>query len=197
LSGAAAIQKATPAVAFCFVLNRLLAKEQWARERLAPFAGETLELRAPLLPSLRFSIADDGTVQAADAEPGLVMTLKPDLLPALARGEEHALRAVTVEGNSRLASEVLVLVRHLRWDAEEDLSRVVGDVAAHRLVQSARAFATWQIDAAERLAAAFADYAVEEQRLLVRRAQHADFASAVARMRDALERLEKRVQRLG
>ena len=49
-------EKATPAVAFCFVLNRLLAAEPWARERLAPFAGEGIEVRAPLLPSLRSGI---------------------------------------------------------------------------------------------------------------------------------------------
>ena len=183
-------------MAFCFVLNRLLGAEPWARERLAPFAGETLELRAPLLPSLRFSIVDGGTVQATDAEPRLVMTLKPDLLPALARGEEHALRAVTVEGNSRLASEVLVLVRHLRWDAEEDLSRLVGDVAAHRIAEAGRAFAAWHLDAAQRLVAAFADYATEEKQLLVRRAELEELADALARLRDGTARLEKRLEHL-
>jgi ubiquinone biosynthesis protein UbiJ len=45
-------EKATPAVAFCFLLNRLLAAEPWARLRLAPFAGETVELRAPPLHGL-------------------------------------------------------------------------------------------------------------------------------------------------
>jgi hypothetical protein len=41
-------------------LNHLLESETWARERLAPFAGEALELRAPPLPALRFLIAADG-----------------------------------------------------------------------------------------------------------------------------------------
>ena len=39
-------EKATPEVAFSFLLNRLLAAEDWARQRLAPFAGEIVELRA-------------------------------------------------------------------------------------------------------------------------------------------------------
>jgi len=30
---------------------------------------------------------------------------------------------------------------HLRWDVEEDLSRVVGDIAAHRMAQAGRAAA--------------------------------------------------------
>jgi len=197
LSESLSFQKATPAVAFCFVLNRLLSAEPWARLRLAPFAGETVELRAPLLPTLRLRILEGGTVEPGGAEPGLTMTLKPGLLAALARGEEHAMRAVDVEGDAKLAAEVLVLARHLRWDAEEDLSRLVGDVAAHRLADAGRALAAWHLDAAQRLAAAVADYVTEEKQLLVRRADLAALGDSVARLRDAVARLDKRVERLG
>ena len=189
-------EKATPAVAFSFVLNRLLAAEPWARERLAPFAGETLELRAPPLPALRLAVAQGGTIEAGNAEPSLTMTLKPDLLVALARGEEHALRAVDVQGNGRLAAEVLVLARHLRWDVEEDLSRVFGDIVAHRMAGAARAFAAWHLDAAQRLGGALVDYATDEKLLLVRRAELDAFAEPVTRLRDALARLEKRLEHL-
>ena len=184
-------------MAFCFLLNRLLGAEPWARERLAPFAGETLELRAPPLPPLRLSILPGGTVQAADAQPALVMTLKPELLAALVRGEEHALRAVTVDGNSRLAAEVLVLVRHLRWDAEEDLSRIFGDVAAHRIAEAGRAFAAWHVDAAQRILGALVDYATDEKPFLARRAELDQLADSLARLRDGTARLEKRLERLG
>ena len=189
-------EKATPAVAFSFVLNRLLAAEPWARERLAPFAGETLELRAPPLPALRLAVAEGGTIEAGNAEPSLTMTLKPDLLVALARGEEHALRAVDVQGNGRLAAEVLVLARHLRWDVEEDLSRVFGDVVAHRLAGAARAFAAWHLDAAQRLGGSLVDYVIDEKPLLVRRAELDALAEPVTRLRDSLARLEKRLERL-
>lgn len=189
-------EKATPAVAFCFLLNHLLGTEPWARERLAPFAGETVELRAPPLPALRFSILPGGTVEAGGGEPGLAVTLKPELLLALARGEEHAMRAVDVAGNARLAAEVLLLVRHLRWEAEEDLSRLIGDPAAHRLAQAARAVAAWHVDAAQRLAAAIADYATEEKQLLARRGELEALAESLAGLRDAIERLGKRIERL-
>jgi ubiquinone biosynthesis protein UbiJ len=188
--------KATPAVAFCFLLNRLLAAEPWARERLAPFAGETVELRAPPLPALRLAIVAGGSLQAGEAVPGLSMTLKPEFLIALVRGEEHALRAVEVEGNAGLAAEILVLARHLRWDAEEDLSRLLGDVAAHRLAETGRAFAAWHLDAAQRLAASLVDYATDEKQLLARRAELEALAESLARLRDAIARLDKRVERL-
>jgi len=191
-------EKATPEVAFSFLLNRLLAAEDWARQRLAPFAGETIELRAPPLPTLRFVVLEGGSVHAADktADPGLTMTLKPELLVALARGEEHAMRAVEVQGNAGLAAEVLVLARHLRWDLEEDLSRVFGDVVAHRLADAARAFAAWHVEAAQRLAGALVDYAAEEKKLLVRRAELETLAQPIAQLRDAIARLDKRLERL-
>ena len=130
-------------------------------------------------------------MEAGSAEAGLTMTLKPELLVALARGEEHALRAVDVQGNAALAAEVLVLARHLRWDVEEELSRVLGDVVAHRLAGAARAFAAWHLDAAQRVTGALVDYATEEKKLLVRRAEFEALAEPLARLRDAIARLDK------
>jgi len=193
--------KATLGWPFSLALNHVLAASPEAMQRLAPFAGERVEVRAPPLPALTLTILPDGRLEAGGAGASLVVTLKPELLPALGKGEEHLMRAVEVSGNAQLAAEVMWLVRHLREAlpdiAEEDLSRLFGDVAAHRLAQGARDFMAWQADAARRLAGAFADYAIEETRMLVGRAEHDAFAAAVSRLRDAVERLEKRIAPLG
>ena len=183
---------------FLAVLNHLIASETWASTRLAPFAGETVALATAPLPELRFTILADGRCAPAaeGAQPTLTVRLKPDAVAALARGEEHFMRSVEVTGNARLAGEVLQLVRHLRWDPEEDLSKLVGDVAAHRLVGLARNFAAWQADSVKRLAKSLMEYAVEEQRVLVDRVELDQLAAHTARLRDALERLEKRLERL-
>jgi ubiquinone biosynthesis accessory factor UbiJ len=179
-------------------LNHLLESEPWARERLAPFAGERVELRAPPLPALRFAIAADGRLGHADGEAAsLVITIGPGALAAAARGEEHLLRAVEVSGNAALAAEVMFLFRHLRWDVEEEVAKVFGDAVAHRLVGTARDLAAWHVDAARRLAEGIVEYAVEEKRLLVTRGELEGDAEAYARLRDGLERLEKRIARLG
>ena len=183
-------------MAFCFVLNHLLAAEPWARERLAPFAGEVVELRAALFPPLRIRITQEGKTEAGDGAAGLVIEVKPQFLAELARGREHALRAVDVSGNARLAAEVMALARHLRLDVEEDLSRVVGDVAAHRIAGAARDLVAWQADAARRIGEAARDYLTEENPLLLHAADLEGFAAAVRELRDAVERLEKRLGRL-
>jgi len=179
-------------------LNRLLRNESWARERLLPFASETIELRAPPLPHLRFGIAADGLLGTArpEAVASLVVTVRPDALAAAAKGEDHLLRSIDVAGNAKLASEIMFLVRHLRWDVEEDLAKFVGDVAARRLTGFARDAAAWHADAARRIAASVVEYATEEKQLLVKRPVLEEFAGALARLRDGIERLEKRVERL-
>jgi ubiquinone biosynthesis protein UbiJ len=180
-------------------LNYLLGAEPWAREALSPFEGETIELRAPPLPVLRFAIQEGGLLSGTpgDAPPALTIILKAEAPAALLRGKEHFLRAVEISGNAKLADAVMLLARNLRWDFEDDLARLVGDVAAHRMAAAARGFAAWHADAAQRLSEAFADYATEESRLLVRRPELDALAGAAARLRDGVERLEQRIRRLG
>ncbi len=85
------------------------------------------------------------------------------------------------------------LFRHLRWDIEEDLSRVFGDVLAHRMVEQGRLFAAWNREAAEKLAQNLAEYWIEEQPLLAPAAPVRQFLSDVDQLRDDLARLEKRI----
>ncbi|MGH8765825.1 MAG: sterol-binding protein, partial [Burkholderiales bacterium] len=126
----------------------------------------------------------------------LVVRLRTDAPAAALRGEEYLLRAIDVQGNARLASEIMFLARHLRWDVEEDLSRLVGDIAARRIAGTARTLVAWHADALRRLAEGVVEYATEEARLLVRRDELAEVADAHARLRDGLERLELRIRRM-
>jgi ubiquinone biosynthesis protein UbiJ len=184
---------------FVAVLNHLLEKESWARDRLAAFHGKCVELRAPPLPPLRFAIEAQGllTPGSQGSEPALLVTLRPDAPLAMLRGVEDFARSLDTTGDPGLAEVVMLLVRHLRWDVEEDLSRVIGDVAARRLAQGGRDFAAWQRDASQRIAESLADYLTEEKRLLVRRTELDPFSTAIGMLRDGVERLERRLADLG
>ena len=165
-------------MAFCFLLNQLLDRERWARERLAPFAGQAAELRLPLLVPLRICVAANGRVEPGGPEPAAVVTLSG------------------VIGSGPLAEELRYLVRHLRPDVEEELSHVVGDVAAQRIGDGVRAIARWQRDVVARAGEAFGDYVVDERRMLVRRVELAELAADIARLGDTLADLEQRIARL-
>jgi len=179
-------------------LNHLLEAEPWARERLAPFAGSIVELRCAPLPPLRLAVTAEGRLWPAGREEhaALVLTLGPDIVPALVKGEDHLVRAVRTEGDSRLAAEMLFLVRNLRWDAEEDLARVLGDVAAHRLATGARELFASHREALARTAENLAEYLLEERQLLAHPALFEEHRAAVRDLSNAIERLEKRLDRL-
>jgi ubiquinone biosynthesis protein UbiJ len=164
-------------VAFCFVLNALLARERWARDRLARFAGQGIEVRLPLAPAMRLGIAADGQLEPDGPEPAAIVT------PG------------GISGQGGLAEELRYLRRHLRWDVEEELSRVVGDVAAHRIALTVQALLDWPRDAGRRLSEAAADFAVDERRALVRRGELEQLAADVARLNEALAALEQRIAR--
>jgi ubiquinone biosynthesis protein UbiJ len=183
-----------PVVAF---VNHLLESAPWARERLAPFAGRTSRVALAPLPDLRFVVLEDGRLATSEApEAHLVVTLKPGALPLLARRDEALLREIEFTGDDELAATLQVLFRNLEWDVEEDLSRVLGDVVAHRAVNAGRAFLDWQQDAAERAGRNVAEYLTEEAGILAPPADLARFARDVDDLRDAVERLEKRLERL-
>ncbi len=133
-------------------LNHLLEQQPWAAERLRPFAGQAVEFRCPPFPDLRLRITGNGLLERAQAETAgsLVVKLNPGTLPLLLARDETARKHVEIEGSADLAGTVDYLFSHLIWDFEEDLSRVFGDVVAHRLASGGKAVAAWQRDAALR-----------------------------------------------
>ena len=176
-------------------LNHLLEAEGWARDKLKPYAGQSIEFRSPPLPALRLDILETGLLRAAaeDAVPSLVVTIGPAALPAMLRGEDALLREIDIEGNADLASTVQYLFRHLRWDIAEDLSKVFGDVLAERMVREGRRFVAWNREVAEKLAQNVTEYLIEEQPMLARPADVRLFLADTDRLRDDLARLEKRI----
>lgn len=127
------------------VLNHLLAAEPQAVERLARQQGRTVRVNVPVLPpafqvqSVRITPAGLLDEQALEAPADLTITLEDrsplNVAGTLARGEKPSLR---IEGDVQLAADIQWLVDHVRWDAESDLARLIGDEPAHMLGQGAR-----------------------------------------------------------
>lgn len=175
-------------------INHVLAPAAWARARLQPYAGRTLH--AHTVPfALALTLTADGLLEAAlpGAVPDLTLRVTPPVAVRLALRDARAWRAVALEGDTALARELGFLAEHLRWDAEEDLSRVVGDVAAHRIAESARTLSRWPRAGFESLAQACAAYWTEEQPLVAGRDDVAAFNRGVDDLRDGLARLEARL----
>jgi ubiquinone biosynthesis protein UbiJ len=110
--------------------------------------------------------------------------------------DDSARQEVQVEGDTTFASALTGVLSGLRWDVEEDLSQIVGDVAAHRLTRAGSGLVAWRAKTASNLAHALAEYWTQEQPLLVGGEATRQFLQAVDVLRDDTERLEKRIEGL-
>lgn len=178
-------------------VNHVLRGASWALRRLQPHAGRTA--RFEVFPfSFAFTVREDGEVSAAmpGAPPDVTVRVTPPAAIRILGGDEAAFNEVAVEGDSEFAEAIHFVVRNARWDAEEDLARLLGDGTAHRVAQVGRDALRFQARVAERLARNLSDYWVEERPLVARRADVARFVQEVDTLRDDVELLAQRVARL-
>jgi ubiquinone biosynthesis protein UbiJ len=166
-------------------------------ERLRKHAGRTAAFHVgPVTVALTVQTTGQVTAAVPGAPRDVEIRISPFLLPRLAAREEAAFREIEMQGDMELAHEISYLARNLSWDAEEDLSKVVGDIAAHRFFSGARAMAKWGREAALRTAQGASEYWTEESQLIASRVKVEDFIHGVERLRDDLERLDKRIEKL-
>lgn len=189
--------------------EHLLRQQSWARERLRPHAGCTIRVAiespaAGLLPpaDLRATVDSQGLLRAAgpDDEPKVTLHVRPSvdaLFEVLREGPESVTRHVRVEGDAALATTVGELARYLRWDVEEDLSRLVGDVAARRVGRLVQAGAGQLRDAGSRARGATRRYVADDQNMLATKPLASELKAAVRALDERVSALESRVAPMG
>lgn len=178
-------------------INHVLRGESWALRRLQAYAGRTA--RFEVFPfALSFTVTDSGEVVASapHVEADATFRLSPPLALRILARDDAAFREVRVSGDAEFAQSIEFVVRNARWDAEEDLARIFGDVAAHRMVDAGRGLVRLQAQAARSIARNLSDYLVEERGVIVRRREIDAFVQEVDTLRDDAERLAQRVARL-
>ncbi|AHV92145.1 ubiquinone biosynthesis accessory factor UbiJ [Bordetella holmesii] len=155
-------------------LNTLLDREAWARDRLARHSGKTLRFALGGF-GAALTIDSEGHLQQADPAivPDVTLSAVPErfnLLRFLPGSDKPDLAELThISGDAALAQVVADLARDLRWDAEDDLARLVGDIPALRLISGAKALVQGARQAADRLAGNAAEYLAEESGVLAGR----------------------------
>jgi ubiquinone biosynthesis protein UbiJ len=178
-------------------VNHVLRGESWALRRLQPHAGRSV--RFDVFPfSFGFTIRDDGEVAPAlpGAVPDVTVRVTPPAALRILGGDEAAFAEVSVQGDDAFAEAIHFVVRNARWDAEEDLARLLGDRAAHRLAEAGRGAVRLQARMTDSLARNLSDYWAEERPLIARRSDVEQFVHDVDTLRDDVERLAQRMARL-
>jgi ubiquinone biosynthesis accessory factor UbiJ len=122
------------------LLNHVLMQEPEAMTRLVRQKGRTVRVNWRSV-QLKLAVTPAGLLDLAEpqASPDLTLAVTEGsavaLIQAALRGDKPAVR---IEGDVQLAAEVNWLVDHVRWDLEEDLSRIMGDAPAHAAAEAFR-----------------------------------------------------------
>lgn len=122
------------------LVNHVLMQEPQAQARLAGQAGRVVEARWRIF-LMRSQITPAGLLDLAPlgGQPDLTLTLTEEspwqLAQVALRGDKPPVR---VAGDVQLAADINWLVEHVRWDLEEDLSRLIGDAPAHAMGEAVR-----------------------------------------------------------
>ena len=178
-------------------VNHLLAQAPWARKELQRHAGKVACIDAGTV-ALRLRVTADGMFEAAPADEPARVTIRVKLsdLPLIAQNRERAFSYVRIEGDADFANAISSLGTSLRWEAESDLEKVVGPVAAVRMVSGAKAAFEAVKTGHQKLAENVAEFLLDEKQVLIRPQAVEQFSADVVRLRDDVERAAKRLAKL-
>jgi ubiquinone biosynthesis protein UbiJ len=179
-------------------INRLLRSNTWALERLREHAGKTALLACPPFTVLA-AVTQTGELAASPSGTiaDVTICVTPGLLLRAAANDSAAWNAAQVTGDVEFAATLDYVRRNMEWDYDEDLSRLFGDIAAHRIASAAKRVQLWGRDTALKVSQTVAEYVTYEKPLIASAHAVEQFNREVDVLRDDVERIEKRLELLG
>ncbi|GGB98277.1 sterol-binding protein [Marinobacterium zhoushanense] len=182
-------------------LNRILAQDPVTLDRLGELGGKVVAIEASLpaftLYLLPHSEGIDLLGQFA-GEPDVTLSgdaLSLGRLP-IAGNEVLFGRGVELRGDAALAHRLQNILADTRIDWEAWLGNLLGDTAGHEAARLLRALGGYGRDSARSLVLNTQEYLQEEARLLPTRVEIDIYLDEVDELRDAVDRLEARINRL-
>ncbi len=149
-----------------------------------------------------YLLIDSGQISLAGEyalEPDVVISgTLLSLLQLAGSANEDLIRSGDLElvGDAHVAAQLQKLLVFARPDAEEELSRLVGDVAAHGIGDVVRGIGKWGRGARSILRQNVSEYLQEESRAVPSRYEVERFRGRVELLRDDVARVEARIRRL-
>ena len=120
-------------------LQHLTNQNEWSRPHLQPFAGKVVQFDF-VLAKANLQILEDGSLAIAgasynnkSASPDATIHLPPSLAMRILAKDEAAKMFIKIDGDTHLATEFSKVLQNMRWDIEDDLSHVTGDIAAFKI----------------------------------------------------------------
>jgi ubiquinone biosynthesis protein UbiJ len=184
------------------VLNHYVQESTAAMDLVESLDGKSLAIDIDGVgASFELRSVGGGIILSADVceDPTARLSGTPLTLLGLLRDDSpEGLRAsgAALAGDAPTAEAFSEVLRLARPELEEELSRLIGDLAAQRIASLAREAAAWGSRAGSAVRANVSEFLQEESRQLPPRLEVEGFRSDVERLRDDVDRAAYRVDRL-
>lgn len=180
-----------------FVLQHLMQQNSWTAPLLQPYAHQNILLDFKVAQVMLTILSHGDLAIAADsATADATIHLPPSLAMRLLRQDPLAHSLIKIEGDATLGLEVGKILSAIRWDVEDDLSKVVGDIAAYQVVQLGHEkLQRWQSQA-KNLGEMLVEYWQEERPIMAKKNHIEQFNRSVDTLREDVDRLQQRVEKL-
>ena len=189
--------KLDPAALPSEVVNRLLGREAWARDKLAAHAGRVFTVSVGPA-STAFRISADGLLEhaARDSPVDLRITLSPFNVPAFLADPRLWNQFVVEEGDADLGGALKNVAQTLPWFVEQAFAQVLGPIAGQRAADAGRRLLSFPAYAADRVATSVGRYARDEAQLLARGDELREMTTQTADLSARIDALNARVSAL-
>jgi len=181
------------------MVNKVLSLDEETVALLATLAGNVIEIdvldtefRMFILPSGK------GVTLETDYEGKADVAIKgtPSALLGMISAEKIGAGGVEINGNVELAKKFQSILRDVEIDWEEYLSQFVGDIAAHKIGNFLRRVSRFAKESGKTIGMDISEYLRYEKEALLDKSEVDEFNQAVDNIRDDVERLQKRLERL-
>lgn len=179
------------------LLQHLISQNSWANAMLQPFAGKSVQFKISSLGS-SLVILENGSLAIAGETniPDATVTMSLSLALRLMAKDESAKMQISIEGDTHLAAELAKVFANMRWDYEDDLSKLVGDIPANKIGTLSRDAAKSVKETSINLAEMLSEYWQEESPMIAKKRHVEAFMAQVDTLRADVDRFEKRLIKL-
>jgi ubiquinone biosynthesis protein UbiJ len=187
-----------PAAVPAALANRVLAREQWARNCLAAHAGQSFRVVVgPAAAAMRIDASGSiESAKAADPAPDLTLRISPFALPAFLADPKRWDALVAADGDAALAATLKGLAETLPWFVERAFAEALGPIAGPFVADAGRRMLAFPGHAGARVGDSVTSYMRDEVALVATAAQARSFGFDVAETAARVDALAERVETL-
>jgi ubiquinone biosynthesis accessory factor UbiJ len=178
-------------------LQHITHQNNWSRKPLTTFSGKVVQFNIASIKT-NLMILEDGSLSIAtdNATADATIYITPSLALRLMAKDKAAKMLIKVDGDTHLAAELGKILQHMRWDFEEDLSKVIGDIPANKTALISKKLLKATKKQTINLTEMLTEFWQEEKPVLAKKWRVEKFNTDVDTLRSDFARLEKRLSKL-